>query len=399
MLTPQELESLLTDLESDRIERTTSISNTDKFAEAICAFANDYPNHRMPGYLLIGVRDDGALDGLQVTDLLLRNLAGIRADGNVLPPPAMSVAKFSMPGGDVAVVEVQPSSVPPVRYKGKVHIRVGPRKAVANEQEERVLSERRSALVTTFDIHPVREAVLGDLSHRLFEDYRALTVNPDVIAANHRSTEEKYASLRCFDLIARCPTVAGILLFGKNPRYFLPGAYVQFIRFPGTTMTERPVDQKELDGDLRTVVEALRARIDAHNAVALGAGQGFQDRPQPAYPQWALRELLLNAVMHRDYASTSPIRFYWFSDRIEIQNPGGLYGTVTRDTLTRRNAYRNPVLAEALKAMDYVNKFGYGIQRAEQLLRDAGHPPPDFEIDDRVFGVTIRGRTPDRVTS
>jgi predicted HTH transcriptional regulator len=161
----------------------------------------------------------------------------------------------------------------------------------------------------SFDIRPAHEASAADLSHRLFDDYRASTVSLEVIAANHRSNEEKYASLRCFDLIAHCPTVAGILLFGKNPRYFLPGAYVQFIRFPGTTMTERPIDQKEIDGDLRTVVEALRGRIDAHNAVALGEGAG----------------------------------------------------SVTRDTLTRRNAYRNPVLAEALKAMDYVNKFGHGL--------------------------------------
>lgn len=144
----------------------------------------------------------------------------------------------------------------------------------------------------SFDIRPAHEASAADLSHRLFDDYRASTVSPEVIAANHRSNEEKYASLRCFDLIAHCPTVAGILLFGKNPRYFLPGAYVQFIRFPGTTMTERPIDQKEIDGDLRTVVEALRGRIDAHNAVALGEGAG----------------------------------------------------SVTRDTLTRRNAYRNPVV-------------------------------------------------------
>jgi ATP-dependent DNA helicase RecG len=94
--------------------------------------------------------------------------------------------------------------------------------------------------------------------------------------------------------------------------------------------------------------------------------------------------------MHRDYASTSPIRFYWFKDRIEIQNPGGLYGTVTRETLRRRNSYRNPVIAEALKAMGYVNKFGYGIQRAEALLQANGNPPAEFEIDDKVFGVTIR---------
>jgi ATP-dependent DNA helicase RecG len=87
---------------------------------------------------------------------------------------------------------------------------------------------------------------------------------------------------------------------------------------------------------------------------------------------------------------TGPIRLYWFIDRIEIQNPGGLFGTVTRETLTRRNSYRNPVLSEALKAMAYVNKYGYGIQRAQALLQENGNPPPEFEIDDKVFGVTIK---------
>ena len=96
--------------------------------------------------------------------------------------------------------------------------------------------------------------------------------------------------------------------------------------------------------------------------------------------------------MHRDYQSTTPVRFYWFSDRIEIQSPGGLYGEVTRDTLNRRNSYRNPVLAEAMKSMDYVNRYGYGIQRAEELLRANGNPAPDFQIDDKVFLVTVRRR-------
>ena len=83
MLTPEFVLDLLTDLESDRIERTTSTGNTDKFAQAICAFGNDYPGHRKPGYLIVGANDDGSLAGLTVTDELLRNLGGIRADGNV----------------------------------------------------------------------------------------------------------------------------------------------------------------------------------------------------------------------------------------------------------------------------------------------------------------------------
>jgi ATP-dependent DNA helicase RecG len=136
MLTQEELETLLRDLESDRVERTTSTSKTDKFAEAICAFANDFPNHRQPGYLMLGVNDNGTPSGLEVTDELLKNLAGIRADGNVQPLPAMTVSKYSLAGDDVAVVEVLPSDLPPVKYRGRVWIRVGPRRQVASENRK-----------------------------------------------------------------------------------------------------------------------------------------------------------------------------------------------------------------------------------------------------------------------
>lgn len=392
MLNAELVQTLLADLESDRVERTTSTNNTDKFAQAICAFGNDYPGHRQPGYLIVGANDDGSLSGLQVTDELLRNLAAVRSDGNVLPPPAMSVEKLVLPQGEVAVVEVQPSTVPPIRYKGRVYIRIGPRKGIANEQEERVLSERRASLLTSFDAHPVPEASLNDLTMRLFDEYRMQTIDAEVIAANHRTTEEKLASLRCFDLTAAKPTVAGILLFGTNPRYFLPGAYVQFLKFPGPTMTDRPDDEKEISGDLRSIVETMYQKIVAHNLVASTQGEGFRDQPRPDYPEWALRELFHNAIIHRDYQSSTPVRFYWFHDRIEIQSPGGLYGEVTAATLTRRNSYRNPVLAEAMKSMDYVNRYGYGIQRAQDLLAANGNPPPKFDIDDKVFLVTIHKR-------
>ena len=83
MLTTAELYQLMTDIESDQIERTTSINTTDKFAQAICAFANDSPRHRCPGYLLLGVNDDGNPSGLQVDDRLLQNLAALRSDDNI----------------------------------------------------------------------------------------------------------------------------------------------------------------------------------------------------------------------------------------------------------------------------------------------------------------------------
>ncbi len=132
MLTDDGLRALMADIESDRSERTTSTNNTDKFGEAICAFANDFPNHRQAGYLLVGVDDAGNPSGLTVTDRLLRDLAALRSNINLEPLPAITVQKHSLPGGDVAVMEVLPSDLPPVRYKGRIWIRVGPSRRGAN---------------------------------------------------------------------------------------------------------------------------------------------------------------------------------------------------------------------------------------------------------------------------
>ena len=96
--------------------------------------------------------------------------------------------------------------------------------------------------------------------------------------------------------------------------------------------------------------------------------------------------------MHRSYESNTPIRFYWFADRIEIQSPGGLYGEVTPQNYLTHNSYRNPVIAEAMKALGYVNRFGYGISRAQQLLADNGNPAAEFIFDANAVGVIVRRR-------
>ncbi|NGZ07336.1 MAG: transcriptional regulator [Magnetococcales bacterium] len=392
MLTKDQLRELLCDLENDRVERTISTQKTDKFAQAVCAFANDFSNHRLPGYLIIGTDDHGKLAGLTVTDLLLQTLGGLRSDGNILPIPALSVARFEFDDGHVAVVEVQPSDLPPVRYNGQVWLRVGPRKAIASEQEERILMERRIANSRSFDATPVSDAGMNDLSLALFEAYRHEVIDREIIDTNHRPMEDQLASLRFFNNRIKLPTVVGILMFGKNPRYFLPGAYVQFLRLPGTTLTEIPDNQAEISGDLLTVLRELDARLKSNIQTGMEPTSTLRERYIYDYPQIAVRELLLNAIMHRDYQSNTPVRFYWFSDRIEIQSPGGLYGEVTPQTLTQINSYRNPVVAECMKSLGYVNRFGYGIQRAQKLLQDNGNPPPEFQMDDRVFLVTIRRR-------
>jgi ATP-dependent DNA helicase RecG len=378
MIDAETLKHLLTDMESDRVERTSSFTKEDKMSEAICAFANDLPNNKLPGYLIVGVHDNGTLAGVPVSDQLLKNLAGIRANGNIQPLPQMTVKKFSFEGGDVAVVEVFPSSFPPVRFRGRVCVRVGPRKAYASEQEERTLIERRIASARTFDSSPAQEASLDDLSLALFATYRQQVIAADIIEANHRNIENQLASLRFYDTKKHCPTHAGVLLFGKNPRYYLPGAYIQFLKINGHFLTDEISNQAEISGDLLSVLRELDTLSHVNITTVLEKQTLLTEKAHPDYPERALRELLMNAVMHRDYQSNAPIKFYWFNDRIEIHSPGGPYGIVTLDTMETTSDYRNPVIAEMMQALGYVNRYGYGIQQAQASLKANGNPPAEF---------------------
>lgn len=132
-----ELEALLSDLESDRVERKASAADIRKIRRTICAFANDLPNHQQPGVIFVGVNDDGDLVHLPITDAFLTCLANIRSEGNIQPLPSMTVQKRTLRGGELAVIIVNPSDAPPVRCRGRVWVRVGPRLTVATAEKER----------------------------------------------------------------------------------------------------------------------------------------------------------------------------------------------------------------------------------------------------------------------
>lgn len=378
MLSKEELQKLLMDLESDRVERTESTKNTDKFSEAICAFANDFPNHKKNGYLLLGVTDDGSLSGLKARDELLKDLAAIRHNGQILPQPAMTVQKYELEAGEVVVVEVFPAHQPPVRYKGRVWIRTGPSKSIANETEERILIEKRSSTAKTFDAQPEFDATLEEISLERFQlNYLPLAIDRQVLRANSRETKMQLASLRFYDLIRDCPTNAGILVFGLNPLFYLPGAYVQYVRFSGDSMTSEVANEKQFSGSLIDVLkdleDFLKNNILIERPVPIN---GLQEEMVRNYPFWALRELMMNAIMHRDYQSNAPIYFYEFVDRIEIINSGGLYGDARPDNFPNVSDYRNPVIAEAMKTLGYVN---IGIRKAQEELAKNGNPSAELE--------------------
>ena len=227
-MTIKEIQSLLHSTETSRIERTESTTNMDKFQEAICAFSNDMSNSRQNGYLIIGAKDNGELSGLKVDDALYQKIAGIRSDGNILPIPMMTCERYELEGGDLLIVEVQPALSPPVRYRGRTFIRIGPRRDIATPDEEHILTEKRMSYMASFDALPCNRATLEDVDIDFIRnEYIPKAVDSEELLNDTRPIEEQMASLGLYDLQHHCPTNACIILFGKKPKQFLPGMYLQ----------------------------------------------------------------------------------------------------------------------------------------------------------------------------
>jgi ATP-dependent DNA helicase RecG len=391
-LNKKKVKLMLRDLESEKIERTTSVNDTDKFARTICAFSNDLYNSGKNGYLLIGVDDNGTLAGLKAIDRQLQSLGSLRSDGNILPQPIMSVSTFSFKAGDVIAIEVQPSPFPPVRYKGKTWIRVGPRKAVANEMEERILIEKRTTNVSTFDVRPSIGNGLNNINQKIFTDtYLPLAIDKEVLENDRRELPEKLASLRFYSPNYQAITNAGLLVFGNEVEMHFSGAYIQYVKFNGLLVSDEPVNEKKFSGNLIYLLSELEAFLEyaiiQQKPIPVST---LKERKAYNFPKWAIRELLMNAIMHRDYESNTPVKFYQFSNRIEIVNPGGLYGNARPENFPFVNDYRNPVVAEAMKVLGYVNRFNRGIARVQVELKENGNPDPIFDYKNLgVFGVTV----------
>ena len=391
MLTDDEIALLFRDMESDRVERKRDYrSSADRIRQAICAFANDLPNRRLPGVVFVGQNDDGTCAGIDVGDELLKTLGGLRSDGQILPFPVMSVARKNIDGCAVAVIEVEPSMQPPVRVEGRTWIRVGPRRGTATTEEERRLAEKQIWHNLPFDARPCLDAMLDDLDLVRFEaEYVPSATSPEIRRQNGRSTEDKLRALRLLSREGK-PVNAAILLLGKDPRAFFPGAYIQFLRIDGANITDPIIDQKEIGGTVPDQVRQIEElmRLNLRTTAAIG---GPRRREQSDYPPVALEQVVRNALLHRSYdGSTMPVKVYWYSDRIEIINPGGLFGEVTSETIWQSaTAYRNPLLAEGLKNLGLVERFGFGLQQASRALAENGNPPltTQFESNFTLFSL------------
>jgi ATP-dependent DNA helicase RecG len=320
----------------------------------------------------------------------------MRQEGNLLPFPVMNVEKKHIDGCTLAVITVAPSENPPVRYNGRVWVRIGPRRAQASAEEENRLVEKKRWGNLSFDRHPVKGATLQDLDLEWFRrNYFPSAVSPEVLEENNRSVEQQLAALH-FIAPDGSPNTAAVLMFGKEPQYWLPGAYIQFLRIDGNELSDPIKDQKQFTGTIHNIIQQMDIHLKEHIRTSLELTGSINHRQSPDYPIIALQQITRNALLHRNYESTNaPVRIYWFNDRIEVHSPGGPFGQVNEENFGQPGItdYRNPLIAESMKHLGYVEKFGFGIIKAEKELHNNDNQPLEKNIQPSYVLIVIKGRS------
>ena len=256
----------------------------------------------------------------------------------------------------------------------------------------------------TFDEEPIRDATMADLDRLKLEDFLAglrrarsqaayLDQPLETVLTQRRIVREVDGVLR--------PTLAGLLMFGKDPQGFEPQMVITYLQYYGTTETEKTprgerfLDNRKFEGTIPEIVNNAVNYILA-NIRKSSLIERVWRRDIPEYPEAAVREAVVNAVAHRDYSHFvrgSYIQIRLFADRLEVQNPGGLYGNVTEERLEVEQSTRNRLLMRLMEDVQLVENRGSGIRVMLDAMRRANLEPPRFDDKRSSFWVIFRNHT------
>lgn len=374
MITLEELNRRLRTGEDSYTEFKERLDHPESIAEEVVAFANTDG-----GYLLVGVTDQGKIAGVTNPTQVALLLTQICRE-NVVPPLLPLIETFEIEARAVVVLEVRGVHKPYRTKGGRYYVRAGPSKQDASPQELLRLAQRAGAY--HFDETPVPGSSIADLDWPLFERYYQ-SVTGEAISTNDLAIQE---TLRGAFLLTElegklCLTVAGLLCFGKNPQRYLYHSRLSALRFVGDEVSETMADTQELTGSLAQVIDSA-VSFAIRNTPTTAQIQGTLEIETPQYPRAALRELIVNAVAHRDYSLVgAQIRLIIFDHRLEIYSPGRLPNSMTLENLRYYNHIaRNPLIVQYLSRLGYMRDFGTGIPRVIRLMGEHNGTEPEFAI-------------------
>ncbi|EJG0996693.1 MULTISPECIES: RNA-binding domain-containing protein [Vibrio] len=366
----EELLAIIANGEDSRHQFKQNITRAESLVPELAAFSNS-----KGGLLFIGVTDDGGIQGLTIEDMGRINQLVSNAAKDVKPPISVTTENVALPSGMVMVVDV-PEGISKPYMDGNLHVWVknSANKSKVSAREELLRMFQSSALVHADEIS-VNGSSVTDIDQEFFDafferEYGERVEDQDVsrVQLLENMNLAKNGQLN----------ICGALLFASRPQIRLPVFIVKAVAFPGVDIEdEHYIDSQDINGKLSDVFQKVLGFVLA-NIRHVQNEQGFNSVGEPEIPRIVLEELIANALIHRDYFVSAPIKVLVFADRIEIVSPGHLPNNLTIENIKMGNSnVRNPILASfAPKVLPY-RGLGSGIKRAIKAY-------PDIEfVDDR----------------
>lgn len=363
-MTPQELQTLIQQGENAAVEFKALPLRPETLAREIVAFANS-----AGGTILLGVADDGTLVGVAGSEQLEEWVMNI-ARTSVVPAITVTCEMMVLENTRICAVTVPKGSDKPYQTGDKYLLRVGSTNRVATQSELMRLFQMSG--VFHYDTLPVANAGINDLNMAALDSYfanygfefskeddiarRQLLINTDILMPTGE------------------PTIGGLLMFGINPSRYLPQAAIMFAHFNGLEIEADLIDRQEIIGTLPQQVDTALA-VMKNNLLRPSTIEGAKRKDTTHLPpDKVLREMVVNACVHRNYAiAGSRIRIFMFDDRIECISPGRLPNTVTVEKLRSGVSYAsNPVLLKFMDNLRYIDRLGRGFPMIYREMRQIG---------------------------
>ncbi len=357
--------------------------NVDRLAETMVAFAN-----ADGGVIILGVDSSGRATG----DIYPEEAEGVILDAARQCRPIVQTEwhQEEIAGGFAIFIRIPRSTELHSLTDGRVLIRTRSENRPLSGEEIQQLAATKST--GEYEAQAVPGARRDDLDEEVIAEF----------VARWQEKQRREWTRSITDLLVQAgaldergrPTVAGLLLFGREPQALLPHSGLVFVKFPGTE--PRGEDgragygrREEIGGPLPTVIrQSWQVIMEEMRTGAVV--KGLEREEQTEYPPAAVREALVNAVAHRDYRLRGRrIEVRMFADRMEIISPGGLPGYITLDNIVTEHFSRNPRIVQALFQWGYIEELGLGVDLMIDEMTSTGHPPPQFRAEPYLFGVTF----------
>jgi ATP-dependent DNA helicase RecG len=376
-MSPDELRKRIARGENLTTEFKVAGIHPDDLAASLVAFANSDG-----GDLFFGVSDRGETAGKTELDALGRQIDNV-SRSNCLPPVTVVPEQVEIDGKRFLVVHVPRGEERPYATNRGVHyVRTFSGRRQAARAEILRLFQASESLLS--DDQVVHGTGASDLDFSYFERFllqaygkklEDFLVPRDQLLRNLRLARNGHL------------TAAGLLLFGRDVQRFLPHAQVNAARFPGNELADAPEDRKDFGGKLADQLDSALGFVNLHLRVRHEI-RGMEPERFPELPQEALREVLVNALVHRDYTVRGPVRLLVFSDRVEVHSPGRPPNTVDVEAMKLgTHVPRNPILLTHFAKMGYVTSLGTGIPRVFKLVTEATGREPEVVV--RGFEVLV----------